>query len=124
MPKLVRGKPHAWDPQAGLNLAEAVLGFVRKTIEEDEEREERRRRRDEAEEKGGETSSTAAVYRIAFAPSKDEIIVRRLAEQEVEEEVVGRPGGEEKDDFQDIERVGFLPASFYEFAMAREKLKE
>lgn len=104
-------------------MAEAVLSFVRKTIEEDEEK-ETRRRRDEA--KGKEGSSTPGVYRIAFSPSTDGVTVRRLAEQEVEEEVVGRPSGDEREkvDFEDIERVGFLPASFYEFAMAREKLRE
>lgn len=110
MPKLVRGKPYAWDPQAGLNLADAMLNFVRETILQDEEA--KRGGRDDSD--AAESNATPPVYRLSFSPTTHTLSVTRLTPQQVSNEVVGKSEG-------DIERVGFLPQAFYEWAMQRER---
>ncbi|BGP56353.1 decapping endonuclease targeting mRNA [Rhodotorula sphaerocarpa] len=116
IPKLVRGKPHGWDPAVCLASAHSLLAFIRQTILD------HCATRDRSEDDDG--SEPEPVFRIAFSPAPSGsgigasgpdqqqqppqqpagVTVRLLSAREVEKEVVEgkRPveGG----------RKGFLPS--------------
>lgn len=128
MPKAVRGKPHAWDQQACLNLASAALGFIKETIKAGEE--ERLSSISPADHgrspssidghstvaAGPDISLTAipAVYRISFASPYTSIGIARLSEAEVQTDIQGE---EDK-----VARVGFLPLDYYRFALGTPRI--
>lgn len=107
MPRLVRGKPHAWDPMASLNFAHAALTAVRKHIHAAMPFDACKPPRD-----AGEAVETYPVFRISLDmanPSSKTLIVSQLSQEDVAAQVQGSPG---KD------RVGFLPQSYYKFAVS------
>lgn len=69
LPRLVRGKPGAWDPSLCLDWGDRLLSFVKKILEE-----------------SGEKAET--VWRVKFVP-KDGVNVVKLDDNLVEE-VVGK----------------------------------
>ncbi|KAJ7450288.1 RAI1-domain-containing protein [Mycena galericulata] len=95
IPRLVRGKAHAWDAARCLRWGEAFLGFVRTHVSP---RCGDGTRREEEED---ETHPDAAVWRITFRPNVGVELVRLD-----DESVRDVEGGEE--------RVGFLPRWYWE----------
>ncbi|CDR39788.1 RHTO0S04e09472g1_1 [Rhodotorula toruloides] len=89
IPRLVRGKPHAWDPGACLASARSLLSFIHSTI-------------------SSHPSTLSAdedypVFRLTFDPSSRDgphVRLRELSREEVRVEVLGAKREEE--------RVGFL----------------
>ncbi|BGP33246.1 decapping endonuclease targeting mRNA [Rhodotorula toruloides] len=93
IPRLVRGKPHAWEPSACLASARALLAFIHSTIM--------------SHPSTLPASSTATenypVFRLTFDPSSRDgpaVRLRQLTCEEVRQEVLGAK--------RDEERVGFL----------------
>ncbi|KAF8650078.1 hypothetical protein AX16_005421 [Volvariella volvacea WC 439] len=84
IPRLVRGKPGAWDPLLCLEWGQNFLAFLRNIVAKDEERDD-----------------GVPVWRVRFIP-KDGVVVERL----------NRAGIEEVANSED--RVGFLPTWFWE----------
>ncbi|UZJ55933.1 hypothetical protein CBS101457_005253 [Exobasidium rhododendri] len=100
MPRLVRGKPHEWNPTACLNFASDTIASIRShisasspqplpTLEE------------------AEKSDAYPVQRIRFDIASKEIIIVPLSPVEIKEQVKG--GNEEG-------RVGFLLSDYYKMA--------
>ncbi|GAA5827356.1 hypothetical protein JCM11251_003779 [Rhodosporidiobolus azoricus] len=115
IPRLVRGKPHAWDPLACLSSAHSLLKFIHRTISS------------HPSSIAAETALAAPpspspsdqapdplppypVFRLSFSPSPSAlgpagVSVRELTQREVEEEVLG---AKKKKEGEGQERVGFL----------------
>ncbi|EPQ52575.1 RAI1-domain-containing protein [Gloeophyllum trabeum ATCC 11539] len=92
LPRLVRGKPGAWDPQLCLDWGRRFLTFLKSTVQTDPNTPEENKR----------------VWRVRFTPGKG-VSVRLLDEEGVRDV----EGGEE--------RVGFLPNWFWEEEMGRKE---
>ena len=88
LPRLVRGKPDAWDPLICLDWGHRFITFLRKVVQ------------------AGNDVSSSSVWRVRFAPSSG-VSVRLLSGQSDIDEVVN---GEE--------RVGFLPRWYWEELVA------
>ncbi|CAE6448598.1 unnamed protein product [Rhizoctonia solani] len=121
LPRMVRGKPGAWDPKPCLVFAEKLLRFIRSTLTED--------RQSGASTnvavgpadttKSGETDETkpspieeinqrkADVWRLEIRPGTQMITLYKLEPSEVEEVANGE------------DRVGFLPTWFWESGIAK-----
>ncbi|EIN09873.1 RAI1-domain-containing protein [Punctularia strigosozonata HHB-11173 SS5] len=129
LPRLVRGKPKAWDPAVCLEWADKFLGWVKRNIVEDESvtSSEPQEAADpsgkaneetlqQEEEKGTKRSidavppdSQVRVYRVTFNP-KDGASMRLLDDDGVAEV----QGGDEPGGVHAVDRVGFLPKWFWE----------
>ena len=66
MPRLVRGKPHAWDPKACLSSAAHVLDSLKEIVS---------------------SAPEGSVWRLTRRPGDNEIHVRQLNEMEVATQV-------------------------------------
>lgn len=84
LPRLVRGKPDAWDPLICLDWGHRFITFLRKVVQ------------------AGDDVSSSSVWRVRFVPSSG-VSVQLLSGQSDIDEVVN---GEE--------RVGFLPRWYWE----------
>ncbi|KAJ6531985.1 RAI1 like PD-XK nuclease-domain-containing protein [Mycena capillaripes] len=124
IPRLVRGKAHAWDPARCLGWGERFLGFVRTHVREDvksreaegeEEGEEAGEGKDSEGKSKGKTQAhpAAAVWRVTFRPNVGVEIVR-LDEEEVRDVEGDEDGGEDKEREDGKGRVGFLPRWYWE----------
>ncbi|CAO1635216.1 unnamed protein product [Parajaminaea phylloscopi] len=118
MPKAVRGKPHAWDQQACLNMASAILSFVREQVAKSEgvalgnpsdDTVRHAAPSDDDSSKSTRPAKAPAVYRISLAAPFESICITKLTSDEVREEV------QSADD--SIARVGFLPSEYYDYAI-------
>jgi RAT1-interacting protein len=101
MPRAVRGKPHAWDPTACLNLASQLISSIRSYITEDSQSSAHLPPLDEAEK-----SSGYPVYRIHFDYRNQQVTASPLNYNDVLDQVKGG---------SDSGRVGFLLSEFYEW---------
>ncbi|KAG9104223.1 decapping endonuclease targeting mRNA [Ceratobasidium sp. 370] len=108
LPRMVRGKPGAWDPNTCLVFAGKLLRFVRTTLETDS----RESSEDTAvtEGKSAEVEERQAkvrpvVWRLSIRPNAQHVVLRRLSQEEVD---VVRNGED---------RIGFLPTWFYDSVM-------
>ncbi|KAM0791721.1 hypothetical protein ACM66B_003990 [Microbotryomycetes sp. NB124-2] len=125
LPRLVRGKPHAWDKTILLSSASQILSFIVKTISTTSTMLDK--------QKQFETFSTLSaqededndyehvlnewpVYRIKFEPRTREVTIRQLDRREVEQQVWAAKVGSTKD-----RRVGFLKRSWVESVIRRRK---
>lgn len=81
MPRMIRGKPHAWDPSVALNTASSLLYFIYESISgaESTRTAERRLREDEAKE----VPAQWPVFRISFQPGRPQasLQVQELPQQ-------------------------------------------
>lgn len=135
LPRLVRGKPNAWDPARCLDWGADFISFVKQHIEknkpagheqdgkpgdDDEERPARGEisDADKTEEDGGEAAgsvvddgaSVASVWRVSFRPGQG-VTMHLLDAAGVEEVQAGSDDG--------VERVGFLPRWYWDKEMWR-----
>ncbi|BGP25699.1 decapping endonuclease targeting mRNA [Rhodotorula toruloides] len=95
IPRLVRGKPHAWDPQACLASARSLLAFIHSTISAHPST---------LAVSSSSSSEDHPVFRISFDPSSSggpHLSIRELSKEEVDGEVLAA-----KRDLGN--RVGFL----------------
>ena len=100
IPRMVRGKPGAWDPTTCLAWGEKFFGWLRGQIAADEQRAvQQNSETDSAGEH--QPASRVAVWRVRFTP-KSGVSVSRLDEAGVTDV----EGGED--------RVGFLPRWYWE----------
>ncbi|KAK4701024.1 RAT1-interacting protein, partial [Phenoliferia sp. Uapishka_3] len=116
IPRLVRGKPHAWDPLACLASARTLLSFITHTISSCPPNQSHQSLFDSP------TSATSdikdwPVFRIEFTPTGNEpgLKIRELGREEVQEEVLGAKKAEE--------RVGFLLERWVERVRTRRGTK-
>ncbi|KAM0748120.1 RAI1-domain-containing protein [Meredithblackwellia eburnea MCA 4105] len=103
MPRLVRGKPHGWDPLACLSSAQKLLSFTFKSIKSNNAQLEYQAIfNDLSSSDSLEAVKAWPVFRLSFSPTGHDagISLRQLSEEEVKTEVIE---GKKKDD-----RVGFL----------------
>ncbi|KAB5593975.1 Protein RAI1 [Ceratobasidium theobromae] len=122
IPRLIRGKPGAWDPKPCLVFAENLLQFIRSTIEADKQH--HKENTDDSpvtlatssegastpqgnQGHSEHTKEYRAVWRLEIRPNAENVVLYKLGPDEVEEVRNGE------------DRVGFLPAWFWESA-ARE----
>ncbi|CAE7068512.1 unnamed protein product [Rhizoctonia solani] len=125
LPRMVRGKPGAWDPKPCLVFAEKLLRFIRSTLTEDEQRgglsspgtgatldsaapkkpegnaETKAPRIEEANQRD------AAVWRLEIRPGAQTVVLYKLEPSEIEQVENGE------------DRVGFLPTWFWESVVAK-----
>jgi RAT1-interacting protein len=116
LPRMVRGKPGAWDPKPCLAFAEKLLGFIRSTLETERRRDQENSNNippttssmnvSELEGKGERLNSSdkfsRVVWRLEIRPNAQNVVLYKLEPSEVEEVRNGE------------ERVGFLPTWFWE----------
>ncbi|GAA5867011.1 hypothetical protein JCM3774_003755 [Rhodotorula dairenensis] len=137
IPRLVRGKPHAWDPAACLASAESAIAFIRQTLASHLAQATAVATRT-AEDKGADGNDNDdedlrrahPVFRVSFAltstghghaSSPMAITVRPLSEEEVESQVLaGKKGPRPRHD-GGRGRVGFLPRWWVEAVQARRQ---
>ncbi|ELU41013.1 rai1 [Rhizoctonia solani AG-1 IA] len=104
LPRMVRGKPGAWDPKPCLLFAEKVLQFIRSTLTEHN----RNKSKDATDISSSPTSARRPeevenmdVWRLEIRPGTRMVTLYKLEPTEVEEVV------------NDEDRVGFLPTWFW-----------
>ncbi|KAH7341449.1 RAI1 like PD-XK nuclease-domain-containing protein [Rhizoctonia solani] len=123
LPRMVRGKPGAWDPKPCLVFAEKLLRFIRSTLVEEKQSDCRTEipgtrtlsgpvDATKVEETNGVKSSRidqhdATVWRLEIKPGTHTVTLYKLDPSEVEGVVNGE------------DRVGFLPTWFWESAVAK-----
>ncbi|KAK4335761.1 Decapping nuclease, partial [Rhodotorula toruloides] len=103
IPRLVRGKPHAWDPSACLASARSLLAFIHSTISSHP-----------STLASPSSSEDCPIFRLTFDPSSPTgptVRLRQLNAEEVRQEVLGAK--------REGERVGFLVRRWVEEVMAR-----
>jgi len=103
---LIYPQPHAWDPLACLSFAEEILDFVQKELQATSS--------PKPITSTSASSATHPVYRISFTSPFSQIQLRELSEDETLDQVQG--GDKSKGG---IERIGFLPKVYYDFAMKK-----
>jgi len=105
MPAAVKGKgPHEWSSKPCLNMANAILQFAQSSI---------RGTLALSSETGNRSAGEQnAVFRLAFDPVARRVTLIRLTDEEVAE--VKGP---------DVDRVGFLPRRYYDFANKTEHVR-
>ncbi|GAA6061531.1 hypothetical protein JCM10212_004521 [Sporobolomyces blumeae] len=124
IPRLVRGKPHAWDPKAALSCARSLVCFIHQTLSQ-------HARSNDAMPHGNEDGDDDAraaypVFRVSFDPRGGgggggggggrgaTVSIRRVGRDEVERDVVGaKPPG--------VERLGFLLKSWVDEVERRRR---
>lgn len=97
LPRLVRGKPGAWDPLVCLEFGRRVLAFLKRIIQDDTQIDGR--------------SMTSAVWRVNFVPGSG-LTVARLNDKAVDEVMNGE------------DRVGFLPRWYWDEIQAEDSVKD
>ncbi|KAG8748230.1 decapping endonuclease targeting mRNA [Ceratobasidium sp. 414] len=109
LPRMVRGKPGAWDPNTCLVFAGKLLRFVRTTLETDSRESsedtavaEEKPAKVEGKHEGDQAEARPAVWRLSIRPNAQHVVLRRLSQEEVD--IVHN--GED--------RIGFLPTWFYD----------
>ncbi|KAG9128077.1 decapping endonuclease targeting mRNA [Ceratobasidium sp. 392] len=109
LPRMVRGKPGAWDPNTCLVFAGKLLRFVRTTLEtdsrgysEDTAVAEGKSTEVEERDKKDQAQARPIVWRLSIKPDTQHVVLRKLSQSEVN--VV--QNGED--------RIGFLPTWFYD----------
>ncbi|CAE6414296.1 unnamed protein product [Rhizoctonia solani] len=125
LPRMVRGKPGAWDPKPCLVFAEKLLRFIRSTLTRDEQSDygsgipsttasssaATTKSEETAEIQAsriGETNQRdVAVWRLEIRPGAQTVTLYKLEPSEVEEVANGE------------DRVGFLPTWFWESVVAK-----
>ncbi|KAG8766502.1 decapping endonuclease targeting mRNA [Ceratobasidium sp. 428] len=112
LPRMVRGKPGAWDPNVCLTFAGKLLRFVRGTLEADNREYSEATAtskgksvgaRERNEKKQVEVLPT--LWRLSIQPNTRHVVLRKLSQQEVD---IVRNGED---------RIGFLPTWFYNSVM-------
>ncbi|QRV89694.1 nuclear 5'-3' exoribonuclease-interacting protein, Rai1p [Ceratobasidium sp. AG-Ba] len=113
LPRMVRGKPGAWDPNTCLVFIGKLLRFIRMTLEADDRKSREdtagvvaEERSAESEKAGDRVETRPAVWRLSIPPNARNVTLRKLDQEEVE---VVRNGED---------RVGFLPTWFYNSVMS------
>ncbi|KAJ1307867.1 hypothetical protein OPQ81_001947 [Rhizoctonia solani] len=117
LPRLVRGKPGAWDPKPCLVFAEKLLRFIRSTLTEDKQSDYRAnanvasssastvKSQETDETKSSSTEETnhrnVAVWRLEIRPGTRMVTLYKLEPSEIEEVANSE------------DRVGFLPTWFW-----------
>ncbi|KAG8762290.1 decapping endonuclease targeting mRNA [Ceratobasidium sp. 423] len=121
LPRMVRGKPGAWDPKPCLVFAEKLLRFIRSTLTEDKQSGASTNTAVGSADttKSGETDGAkpspieetnqrnAVVWRLEIRPGTQMVTLYKLEPSEVEEVANGE------------DRVGFLPTWFWESVIAK-----
>ncbi|KAG9102439.1 decapping endonuclease targeting mRNA [Ceratobasidium sp. UAMH 11750] len=109
LPRMVRGKPGAWDPNTCLIFAGKLLQFVRTTLEADSRESsedtavaEGKSAEVEEEHERDHTRARPGVWRLGIRSNAQHVVLRRLSQEEVD---IVRNGED---------RVGFLPTWFYD----------
>ncbi|KDN41152.1 RAI1-domain-containing protein [Tilletiaria anomala UBC 951] len=95
IPRLVRGKPHAWDPKACLNFAAALLDHIERLMRTS---------------KTNQTAASPNVWRITWQPGQPEVAMRQLSEKQIAEDITK---GEQA-------RFGILPREFVNFLQSSQ----
>ncbi|KAI5475564.1 RAI1-like domain containing protein [Pseudohyphozyma bogoriensis] len=95
IPRLVRGKPHAWDPLACLASGNALIDFIISSIRA---------------HPASATRGDEMVFRVSFDPHRGGVGIRTLSQAEVDEEVLGA-----KKDLGEGGRTGFLKREWVEW---------
>ncbi|GAA5952093.1 hypothetical protein JCM21900_006248 [Sporobolomyces salmonicolor] len=113
IPRLVRGKPHAWEPTACLASARSLLAFVHETLRSSTSL--------PSPSPAGFSPEPAPVFRISFSPSSANatgpgVSIRQLSQDEVSSEVIAGK--------KDGERTGFLLTRWVEGVRARRERLE
>ncbi|GAA5894738.1 hypothetical protein JCM5296_002269 [Sporobolomyces johnsonii] len=113
IPRLVRGKPHAWEPIACLASARSLLAFIHETIRSSTSL--------PSASPVSASAEPAPVFRISFSPSSANangpgVSIRQLSEEEVRSEVIAGKNDEE--------RTGFLLKRWVEGVRARRERLE
>lgn len=121
LPRMVRGKPGAWDPNTCLAFAGKLLRFIRSTLEGDSGSRrsiasvsiiESLHTEDTVKENVPHSthtpSPTQAVWRLRIRPGEQNVTLYKLGSDEVETVRNGE------------DRVGFLPTWFWKSVIARQ----
>jgi RAT1-interacting protein len=123
LPRMVRGKPGAWDPAVCLDWAGRFLEWVKRFIEQDVDDEASCQDLSDGELSHGANdnkpqnasapSTRARVYRIKFTP-KGGASISLLDGADVADV----QGGDESEGPHGVARIGFLPEWFWDKEMA------
>ncbi|GAA5920289.1 hypothetical protein JCM1841_003025 [Sporobolomyces salmonicolor] len=113
IPRLVRGKPHAWEPTACLASARSLLAFIHETLRSSTSL--------PSPSPAGSSPEPAPVFRISFSPSSANatgpgVSIRQLSRDELSSEVIAGK--------KDGERTGFLLTRWVEGVRARRERLE
>lgn len=109
LPRMVRGKPNAWDPQVCLEWGWKLLTALREAAA-----------RDTNTTAGSETSNSKQpkVWRATFSPGKG-VHIRQLDEAEAEDVA---NDGEHVEEGNKVDRIGFLPRWYLDSVWAEEEI--
>ncbi|KAF5326772.1 hypothetical protein D9619_004479 [Psilocybe cf. subviscida] len=110
LPRMVRGKPGAWDPQVCLEWGWKVLAALRAAGGSEATGVGSTKEGGQGTELHGSEGGDRRVWRATFTPGKG-VRIRLLDEEELKEVA---SDGEHIEDGKRVERIGFLPKWYWE----------
>ncbi|GJN90006.1 hypothetical protein Rhopal_003001-T1 [Rhodotorula paludigena] len=121
IPRLVRGKPHAWDPAACLASAKELLAFLHAQIKAHEATQRAEAALADACDLEDAGMREWPVFRVSFDPAKRLVSLRKLTSDEVRGEVWAAKRPVEGEESEGDGRIGFLLASWVREVKARRE---